>query len=42
MSISEKIKNEIKKIPEKIQIYSLNQEIDGYCNIYEKILTKKE
>ncbi|MFQ9927677.1 MAG: glycosyltransferase family 4 protein [Anaerobutyricum soehngenii] len=37
-----KIKNEIKKIPEKIQIYSLNQEIDGYCNIYEKILTKKE
>lgn len=37
-----KIKNEIKKIPEKIQIYSLEREIKGYCNIYEKILTKKE
>ena len=37
-----KIKNEIKKIPEKIQIYSLNREIKSYCNIYEKILTKKE
>ena len=37
-----KIKNEIKKIPEKIQIFSLEREIKGYCNIYEKILTKKE